>query len=71
MTQPHNVMGAVRLRIANNNKRVTGALTVPAGMMRFLTGGMLFKPEFVDEGILYRFVGSDDDAATPPDWAKS
>jgi hypothetical protein len=71
MTQSYNVMGAVRLRMANSNKSATGVLTVPAEMMRFLTVDTLFKPEFTDEGILYRFVGSYDDAVTPPDWAKS
>lgn len=59
--------GFVSLRIAGGS----GEVSIPSPMMKSLKVGMVFRPEFTEEGILLRFVS--EVPATdvePPEWAK-
>ena len=69
MTHQYNLNGYVRLRPGGSKRSRSGQLTVPTSMMAHLTLGSLFKPEFTDEGILFRFAGNtDEDVVAAPSW---
>jgi hypothetical protein len=58
--------GLVKVRAAGNGaKNTTGQLSVPAHMARMLPNDAWFKPEWHEDGLLYRFVGAGDDIAPP------
>lgn len=64
--------GFVTLRITGGRGSRTGCLSIPSRMMSALKLGMVFKPEFTSEGILFRYVKDvpkDAPQVEPPEWA--
>ncbi len=72
--------GIVRARRAGNQagsqSTRSGQFTIPAAIYRKMPADAMFRPEWHEDGILYRFVGIGTDVTVPddnslPDWAKS
>lgn len=64
--------GVVKPRIAGKGSGSTGVFTIPAYMMRAIPDGSLFRAEWNEDGILYRFLGDEDRVAQErPGWAQA
>jgi hypothetical protein len=56
------------VRLQRSPRSTAGRLTVPAEFMRELDPEVLFRPEWHEDGILYRVV--EEWELKPPDWTK-
>ena len=63
--------GVVKPRIAGKGSGSTGVFTIPAFMMRAIPHGSLFRAEWNEDGVLYRFIGDEEKVQQDrPEWAK-
>lgn len=64
--------GIVKPRVAGKGSGSTGVFTIPAYMMRGIPADSLFRAEWNEDGILYRYVGDNDKVALDvPAWAQT